>query len=167
MSAISLHTVLLIMAIAALAGCKPADRREINERKAPPSHEAQGPSDLAKGKAVFLRACASCHQANGAGVKGVFPPLTDRAIIGGDPVRLIRIVLHGLQGPVEVEGVRYDGVMPAHGASLKDHEIANLLTYMRRTWGGDAAVITREDVAAERAGTSRKTMWSWAELDRP
>ena len=125
---------------------------------------APSPQRLAQGKAVFVRTCATCHQPDGAGVKGIFPPI-DPEIVSADPVRLIRVVLHGLQGQLTVAGVNYNSVMPPQGAMLKDHEIANVLTYVRHTWGNQASPIEPETVAAERAKTKRTTMWTWAELN--
>ncbi|HRE84468.1 MAG TPA: copper-binding protein [Opitutaceae bacterium] len=119
---------------------------------------------LDKGKSVFLRTCAACHQANGAGIKGVFPPI-DPTIVSGDPVRLIKIVLHGLQGPITVGGVTYNSMMPPQAAMLPDNDIADVLTYVRHTWGGPAAPVEAKDVAQERAKGPRTTMWTWAELN--
>lgn len=117
------------------------------------------------GKAVFMRVCATCHQANGVGVPSVFPPLAGSSIVAGDPDRLIRIVLHGLQGPIEIDGKTFVGVMPAQGGQLDDAEIAAVLTYVRGAWGHRAAAVAPENVARIRAGTTRTTLWTWAELN--
>ena len=164
---------ILVVGILLLAGgCSrstPATNESKAEKKPEPAQAAitaATPERLNQGKAVFARTCAACHQPNGAGVKGVFPPL-EPTVVSADPVRLIRIVLHGLQGPMTVAGVNYNSVMPPQGAMLKDHEIANVLTYVRHTWGNQAGAIEPEAIADERAKTKRTNMWTWAELNQP
>jgi mono/diheme cytochrome c family protein len=128
----------------------------------PTSHGvAQGPD----GKVVFSTTCAACHQATGEGVEGTYPPLAGSEIVNGDEAKLVRIVLNGLTGPVEVAGETYSGMMPPWGGVLKDPEIAAVLTYVRSTWGNKGAPITASKVAAIRAATSsRTTPWTAAEL---
>jgi len=122
---------------------------------------AQGPD----GKVVYSTTCAACHQATGEGVEGTYPPLAGSEIVNGDENKVIRIVLHGLTGPVEVAGETYSGMMPPWGGVLKDPEIAAVLTYVRSTWGNKGAPITVSKVAAIRAATaSRTTPWTVAEL---
>ena len=125
---------------------------------------AQGPD----GKVVFSTTCAACHQATGEGVEGTYPPLAASELVNGDEAKVIRIVLHGLTGPVEVAGETYSGMMPPWGGVLKDADIAAVLTYVRSTWGNKAAPITPAKVAAIRAATtSRTTPWTAAELVKP
>jgi len=125
------------------------------------SATAQGPD----GKVVFSTTCAACHQATGEGVEGTYPPLAGSEIVNGDENKVIRIVLHGLTGPVEVAGETYSGMMPPWGGVLKDPELAAVLTYVRSAWGNKAAPITVSKVAAIRAATaSRTTPWTAAEL---
>ena len=128
----------------------------------PVSHaSAQGPD----GKVVYSTTCAACHQATGEGVEGTYPPLANSEIVNGDENKVIRIVLNGLTGPVEVAGETYSGMMPPWGGVLKDPEIAAVLTYVRSTWGNKGAPITASKVAAIRAATaSRTTPWTAAEL---
>jgi mono/diheme cytochrome c family protein len=122
---------------------------------------AQGPD----GKVVYSTTCAACHQATGEGVEGTYPPLAGSEIVNGDEAKVVRIVLHGLTGPVEVAGETYSGMMPPWGGVLKDPELAAVLTYVRSAWGNKAAPITTSKVAAIRAATaSRTTPWTAAEL---
>ena len=122
---------------------------------------AQGPD----GKVVYSTTCAACHQATGEGVEGTYPPLAGSEIVNGDENKVIRIVLHGLTGPVEVAGETYSGMMPPWGGVLKDPELAAVLTYVRSTWGNKGAPVTVSKVAAIRAATaSRTTPWTAAEL---
>jgi mono/diheme cytochrome c family protein len=117
------------------------------------------------GKRVFDRTCATCHQANGQGVPGVFPPLAgSELLLTDDPKRPILIVLHGLSGPVEVRGQTYNAVMPAQGAMLGDQEIADALTYARTSWGNQAPAVDPAAVAALRRSHPRPTFWTWEEL---
>jgi mono/diheme cytochrome c family protein len=121
----------------------------------------QGPD----GKVVYSTTCAACHQATGEGVEGTYPPLANSEIVNGDEAKVVRIVLHGLTGPVEVAGETYSGMMPPWGGVLKDPELAAVLTYVRSAWGNKAAPITTAKVAAIRAATSsRTTPWTAAEL---
>lgn len=132
-----------------------------------PRPQSQGTADLVHGRAVFERVCAVCHQANGAGVPGVFPPLAGSEILtqenAGWPVR---IALFGLQGPVEVGGRTYNSAMPPQGPVLKDDEIAEALSYARSAWGNQAPPVSAETVRTVRASVKRETMWTWGELKR-
>jgi hypothetical protein len=94
-----------------------------------------------------------------------FQALQGRVHAESDEAKVIRIVLNGLTGPVEVAGETYSGMMPPWGGVLKDPEIAAVLTYVRSTWGNKGAPITASKVAAIRAATaSRTTPWTAAEL---
>lgn len=129
-----------------------------------PAPEATQPAfNLANGQAVFTRVCAVCHQPNGQGVPGVFPPLAGSEIVDGDPRRLVRIVLAGLQGPITVHGQTFNSIMPGQAGVLNDQEIADALSYVRSSWGHTASPVTANEVAALRA-ENRATPWTWAEL---
>lgn len=121
----------------------------------------QGPD----GKAVYGTTCAACHQATGEGVSGVYPPLAGSEWVTGDEAKIVRVVLHGLTGPVEVTGETYSGMMPPWGGVLKDPELAAVLTYIRSSWGNKATPVTAAKVASIRAATtSRATPWTAPEL---
>lgn len=116
------------------------------------------------GRARFETYCAACHQPDGAGQEGGGPPLDDSPWVRGPDSRLIRIVLHGLRGPVEVKGRVHDREMLGFGQILRDEEIASLLTYARARFGG-AERITPEDVRRVRSQTpDRAEYWTVAEL---
>ena len=103
----------------------------------------------ADGKAIFNTNCSSCHQANGQGVPGTFPPLAGNPdITAADPSKVIGIVLHGLNAPITVKGTKYPGGMPAWRSQLSNAEVAAVLTYVRSSWGNKAAAVTEKDVAA-------------------
>jgi nitrite reductase (NO-forming) len=108
----------------------------------------------ARGKAVFMGTCSTCHQLEGQGIPSVFPPLAKSDFLMADPERSIRIVLSGLQGEVEVSGQKYNGVMPPLG-NFTDHEIADVLTFVRNSFGNQGAPISPEEVAAVRASLAK------------
>ncbi len=117
------------------------------------------------GKKVFDMTCVACHQSNGLGVPGQYPPLVGSEWATGSEERAIRIVLHGLNGPITVAGKEYNNVMAPLGAALKDEQIANALSYVRASWGNAAPEVLPETVAKVRADTaSRTTFWTAAEL---
>lgn len=119
----------------------------------------QPPSTAAAdGSAIFAR-CSTCHQANGQGLSGLYPPLAGSEIVEGNPAAAIAVVLHGLQGPVSVRGQQFNSTMPPYGtgASLSDAEIAAVLSYVRGSWGNHAGTVTSAQVAATRAATSSHT----------
>jgi mono/diheme cytochrome c family protein len=101
------------------------------------------------GKDLYEKYCLSCHQADGNGVRGMFPPLAGNKVITGQADTLIRIVLTGLHGPIEVNGATYNQVMPAQDY-LKDAEIAGILTFIRSSWGNDAPPVKEDEVAKQR-----------------
>ena len=118
-----------------------------------------------EGKKVYNRICASCHQASGEGVDGVFPPLANSDWVSGDKGRLVRVILHGLTGPITVAGESYSGMMPPWGGAMKDAEIAAVSTYLRSTWGNKGGPVTTAEVTSIRAATkARTTPWTAKEL---
>ena len=126
---------------------------------------AAAKEQLPDGKQVYATTCAACHQATGEGVAGVFPPLVGSEWVTGDEGKLARIILHGITGPIEVAGETYNGMMPPWGGTMKDADIAAVITYVRSAWGNKAAPITAAKVASIRAAnSSRTTPWTAAEL---
>ncbi|MEQ9103884.1 MAG: cytochrome c [Rhodothermales bacterium] len=116
------------------------------------------------GQDVFARYCALCHQPDGVGVPGAFPPLTDSEWAQGDEGRLIRLVLNGMQGPITVHGQEYNNVMTPH-AFLTDEQIANVLTYVRSSFGNDAGPVSVEQVARVRETNTQEGLWLVSELE--
>ena len=105
---------------------------------------------IAAGKQLFTGTCSVCHQANGQGLPGVFPPLAKSDYLAEDPKRAISVVLHGLSGKVTVNGKDYDSVMPPMN-QLNDDEVAIILTYVLNTWDNPGGRIDKSDVAKVRA----------------
>lgn len=128
---------------------------------------ALAPSTAAaqSGEQLYTTRCAACHQADASGVPDMFPPLAGSEWVNGDPGRSIKIILHGMEGEVEVKGETYSGVMPPWGAALNDAEVAALLTYVRSHFGNKSGPVTAAQVAKVRAeNASRKKPWTVKEL---
>ena len=103
---------------------------------------------IANGERVYKANCVACHQSAGQGIPNAFPPLAASDYLNADIDRAIRTVANGLQGPITVNGVKYDTVMPALG--LSDEEIASVLTYVLSQWDNEGGEVTPERVAAAR-----------------
>lgn len=120
------------------------------------------------GETVYKTVCIACHQPNGQGLPGAFPPLAGSEWVqASKPDRIIRIVLNGLEGPIHVKGMTYAAApMPAQRDVLSDEQIAAVLTYARQTWGNKASPVTTEEVKASRSATAGRTKaWTQAELE--
>ncbi|MEX0289644.1 MAG: c-type cytochrome [Flavobacteriaceae bacterium] len=106
--------------------------------------------EVSEGQAIYYKYCSACHQIGGKGARGRFPPLAGTDWVTGDKERLIKVILEGLEGPIEVNGKQYSAVMPQH-SFLSDEEIADVLTYIRSDFGNDADAVTVDEVAKLRA----------------
>lgn len=111
--------------------------------------------------------CLTCHQADGKGLAGVYPPLAGSEYVNGDPSIPIAIILHGLQREIQVAGQSYNAVM-APWAQLSYAQIAVILSYERASWGNTGGAVTPEQVAKVRSATSsRSTAWTMPNSRRP
>lgn len=118
-----------------------------------------------RGKRVYTQVCLACHQQNGLGLPGVYPPLVGSEWVAGTEERTIRIVLHGLSGPIQVAGKDFNNVMAPLGAALNDQQIADVLSYVRQEWGNTGPEVAVETVARVRAATAdRRAPWTAPEL---
>ena len=107
------------------------------------------------GEALFTGTCSVCHQPNGQGIEGVFPPLAGSDLLAGTPKRAIGIALNGLSGAVTVNGKTYNSVMPPM-SQLNDDEIANILAYVTHAWGNKSTTaFSAAEVHEVRQGTAR------------
>ncbi|HZF68623.1 MAG TPA: cytochrome c [Gemmatirosa sp.] len=140
--------------------------RDASTAGAAASQSAASTADPVKaGEGIYLQNCQGCHQASGLGVVGAFPPVVGSEWVTGPPETLVRILLHGLQGPVQVAGTPYNGAMPAWKDVLKDEEIAAVLTYLRQWKPNAASAIPAGSVAALRTAHAERTAaWTAAEL---
>ena len=121
---------------------------------------------MALGEHFYLQ-CGTCHSADGTGIAGLAPSLVGSSWVTGPPEWLSRIILQGLNGPVEVKGEIWNGVMPAHRhlPELNDETLAGLMTYVRRSWGNKADPVSVSTAAQSRAASAdRKLPWTVPEL---
>jgi nitrite reductase (NO-forming) / hydroxylamine reductase len=95
------------------------------------------------GERAYMTHCRACHQADGSGLRGAFPPLANNPNLGDDPVYTARVILGGQTGRIEVHGVAYDGVMPPM-AYLSDAEVASISTYVLNSWGNEKGSVSVE-----------------------
>lgn len=136
-------------------GDKAANLAAVSEARAA---EASGTltreQQIRAGESRFTGTCSVCHQANGEGLPTVFPPLARSDFLMADKQRAIGIVLNGLTGQVTVNGNVFNSVMPPM-SQLNDDELANILTFVRNSWGNSGAVVSAEEVRQMRASTRR------------
>ena len=140
-----MRIVLLLALAAALAGCAKSSQEKA-AASASAAAAAQNPASASDGGAVYLANCASCHQANGQGVPGAFPPLAGNPAVTGNPVAVIAIVKGGLDGKISVNGRIYSGIMPRWRGVLSDDQIAAVVTYIRGSWKNQAPPVSLADV---------------------
>jgi mono/diheme cytochrome c family protein len=127
--------------------------------------QAPEPVDpMVLGKRVYNN-CQACHQADGLGVAGNYPPLDGSSWVIGRADVLAALLLHGLEGEITVEGEVYNGVMPPW-SHLSDEQIASVMTYIRSSWSNQAPAVAPELVAAVRSHTEgRRDAFQVASLD--
>lgn len=115
-----------------------------------------------EGQALYLQHCSACHQPNGKGISGFFPPLADNAQVNSDDAQTIqnylRRVIFGYHGGLIVNNEVYSGRMPPIGyvGRLNDSELLKLINYQRTAWGGNARAITFTELAKARKAGSLK-----------
>jgi mono/diheme cytochrome c family protein len=118
---------------------------------------------FARGSRVYQINCGACHQPHGMGTPP-FPPLAGSEWVIGDPEVPLRVVLHGLTGPIQVLGQEYNFPMPAVGWGMPDEDVAAVVTYIRRSWGNQASAVTPEEVQAVRDEVGARGPWTAEEL---
>jgi len=126
-----------------------------------------GDDPIKRGADIYRNVCSPCHQASGMGAPGQFPPLAGSDWVNTDgPNRILRIILNGLNGPMEVNGQSWNAAMPPLGDVIaSDADLAAVVSYIRNTWGNEASICTPEEAAAVRAESGdRGRSWSAAEL---
>lgn len=114
-----------------------------------PSQSPVTAAEMKRGKVVYENYCLTCHQADGTGVPRMNPPLAKTEWVTGDRKRLINVVLKGLDEEIEIDGEYFSNPMPAH-AHLNNQQIADVLTFIRNSFGNRSGRITVAEVSAER-----------------
>jgi mono/diheme cytochrome c family protein/glucose/arabinose dehydrogenase len=118
------------------------------------------------GRQTFAGLCAACHQPTGKGLEGLAPPLAESEWVLGEPDRIVKVVMHGLRGPIKVKGMTYSYDMPAAGF-LSDEQIAGVLTYIRREWDHEASPVSVDLVKKIREENKGRTdAWTEGELGK-
>lgn len=142
----------------------PGDSRTSLQATPAKPAEAQVGADLSslmeKGKQIFTTTCQACHQANGAGIPGAFPPLAESEWVNGSPKRVIAILLYGIQGAITVKGQAFQSVMPPFKDQYSTDELAAVATYIRNSFGNKASLVTPEMAAQVKESTKART-GSW------
>lgn len=147
---------------AILAHMEPYQPKEKEDGPLPAMLSSEEQRSFLSGKEIYSRDgfCETCHQPDGKGLESSgFPPLSGNDWVQGDEERLIKIVLHGLYGPIEVAGKKYAGQVPMtpFGGMLNDQEIADVLTYIRSSFGNLSKAVKPETVKKVREATADRT----------
>lgn len=113
---------------------------------------------ISSGEKVFAVRCASCHQANGLGIAGQYPPLDGSNWVTSDPGIISNIILKGLKGEIVVKGETYgtSAAVNMAAVAISDREIANVVTYVRQAWGNNAEEISEGEVASIRSESAEQ-----------
>jgi len=122
---------------------------------------------FSSGEKIFAARCASCHQANGLGIAGQFPPLAGSEWVSADPGVITNIILKGLKGEILVKGEKYGTSAAVNMAAvpISDREIANVSTYVRQAWGNSSDEVSEDFVKQVRADYKNKQdQWTGDEL---
>jgi len=113
-----------------------------------PAAKTADSAPTGNGAAVYSNNCSSCHQAQGTGTAGAFPPLAKNPVVVGDATKVIHIVKYGLQGAIKVGGQSFNGQMPKWQGTLSDAQIASVVSFVRSSWGNHASAVTTAQVSA-------------------
>lgn len=108
----------------------------------------QQKKSIKRGKIVYENLCAGCHQFNGEGMASLAPELSDSAWVNDSVEMLALIITHGISGPIDVNGKRWDSVMPAHGAmpQLQGKGLSDLMSYIRSSWANTSGPVNHKKV---------------------
>jgi mono/diheme cytochrome c family protein len=149
-----MNRVLMILLILTTGGIKLSAQTKGKKSPAAKSQVVTG-AVMANGKKIYGQYCLACHMADGGGVPNMNPPLSKTSHVLGDKERLIKIILNGLATGEEIDGETYTNIMPPHNF-LKDQEVADVLTYVRNSFGNKAGGISAAEVKTIRAKNIKK-----------
>jgi mono/diheme cytochrome c family protein len=149
----SIFIVLIALMIASCGGSskqnQESQKESAQETKSVENIEPSNAMLEHPGKEVYDAVCLACHMADGSGVPGMHPPLIKTEWVNGDKDRLIDLVLNGMEGEIEVDGEIYNSIMPPN-SHLTDQQIADVITYIRQSFGNNSGEVTAEEVAKVR-----------------
>src|SRR5947207_3169259 len=135
----------LLMGVYLLAQTKPVPKKPVQTKTG--SSKSAGTAttglktSLESGKKLYVTRCLACHQADGGGVPNMNPPLIKTKWVLGDKKKLITVILKGLNDPIEIQDDEFHNPMPPQ-PQLTDQEIADVLTYVRNSFGNKASAVT-------------------------
>jgi len=143
-----IDTIITLLLVLALGACGSKSQKTEKQHAEQTAEAVETKSEIQQnhpGKKVYNSVCLACHMADGSGVPGMHPPLIETEWVNGDKERLIKITLEGISGKLEVDGEQYNSIMPPH-SHLSNKQIADVLTYIRGSFGNSANEITPEEV---------------------
>ncbi len=136
----------MVCLLAMIFGCK-SNSEEKTVAVSQKEFSPEVKESIARGGEIYNNFCASCHLSNGEGIKGVFPPLKNSDWLKDKQEASIHAIKFGLRGPITVNDVEYDNLMPSLG--LSDDEVADVMNYINNSWGNNYGdPVTEEEVAA-------------------
>lgn len=149
MKRVLLFVVCSVWFSSAMAQAKTQAKKPVTK---PAASKSSLQTSIARGKTVYDLYCLACHQADGSGVPNLNPPLIKTSWVLGSKAVLVQQILKGSNGKVEIDGETFHNTMPAQ-AQLTDQQIADVLTYVRNSFGNKASIVTPAEVKAIRAKT--------------
>lgn len=150
--ALPVALVVLIPVIVAFRNALPARSEEIptygrfSTAEPLPADGAVTAAQLSRGRVVYEMLCQACHMPDGGGMGSALPPLAGADYLLEDRVRAARIVLHGLSGPITVNGLGFNAAMPALGGMLTDQQVADVLTFVFNSWGNTGPAFSAHQI---------------------
>ena len=150
----SISLVFLMIIISCSGGNKSLVHRKSDPATVKPEDSSPLSDELKAGEVVYQRFCCACHQSKGKGIQGMYPPLAGNTVLRGPDESLVRILLMGKSGQIEVNSVTYAGMMPPQ-SYLSDEQVANVLNYIRTGICNIPSTITADEVSSTRK-TQRK-----------
>lgn len=157
---LGLALALVVWAVGYIVMARPDGLAGLGDQRVPGTlaqGSAPAPGAAIDGRQVFVARCQACHQAAGQGLPGVFPPLAGSSWVKGPAEIPMQILLHGLNGPIEVSGATYNGAMPAFGEQMNDAELAAVLSFVRGEWGNGSPAVEAEAVQGARKASAERT----------
>ena len=147
-------SLILIMTGSLSAQTKTAKKAPSTKATASSTSKADLSASISRGKVVYESQCRSCHQADGGGVPNMNPPLIKTSYVLGNKNRLIKIVVEGFKERVEIDGETFSNIMPPH-PTLTDQQVADVLTYVRNSFGNKASAVKPSEVKTVRASLKK------------